>query len=121
MFHELEIRNHCHLDWAKMAVSDRDISYVRPEGPDCASVYDCDDCRMFTVKMPYDELVARLNGQEVPKKPEVVDVDAWGVYSGSKLVDAFACKSYAEMFIKNATGSVKDWKLVHLKGVNKLG
>jgi hypothetical protein len=119
MYHELEIRNQYYQEWTKLAISDVNFHHFMACGDDCCLVYDRDDIRLYTVRMPYEELLARLNGQEVPKKPVVVDVECWGVFSGTKLIMAFDCKQYAERFIEKMGHDHK--RLAYMKGTYTSG
>lgn len=115
MYHKLAVR----FPWAsrlyeEVAIDDINIDYVKPGEPGKSLVYDMDGVLCFEVDMPYEELVARLNGQEVPKKPVVVDVDCWGVFSGEKLIMAFDNLGYAERF-KDKMGH-PSMRVVHMKG-----
>lgn len=78
MYHKLRVR----FPWAscsyeEVAVDDINIDFVKAGEPGKSLVYDMDGVLCFEVDMPYDELVARLNGEEVPEKPKPVAVRQW--------------------------------------------
>jgi hypothetical protein len=84
MWVELQARRPYSDKWEVCAIDTFRIDTVKPS-PSCTAIshiYDQDDLLCWEVDMPYNELVALLNGtdvavQENPKQP--VEVEAWAV------------------------------------------
>ena len=79
-YRELRVRFAGSSYWEDIAIDEMHIEVVkRTESPSVCSVYDIDGCPLFDVYMPYDELVAKLNGEEWDAKqpPEPVVVSRW--------------------------------------------
>lgn len=78
MYHKLRVRFAGKSNWENVAIDEMHIEVVRRSSiPNTCFVCDTDGVLCFEVAMDYDELVARLNGEEVPEKPQPVAVRQW--------------------------------------------
>ena len=118
MYHKLRVR----FPWAscsyeEVAVDDINIDFVKAGEPGKSLVYDMDGVLCFEVDMPYDELVARLNGEDVPEKPQPKIVERWIVSTKSGYSDCFrtleAARHAADWLDQNGSRGLT---LTHLTG-----
>ena len=80
MYHKLCVRFPGKCCWEELAVDDILFDVVKySDTPGRSSIYDIDGCLLLEVAMPFNELVAKLNGEagDAKQQPERVVVSRW--------------------------------------------
>lgn len=113
-YQQLRVRFAANVYWEDVAVDETYIDVVkRTAHQSVCSVYDIDGCLLFEVDMPFDQLVAKLNGEPwpVPKKAEPVVVSKWvWVPADGKCVQACFSQSVAEHTVSRHGGHAVELK-----------